>query len=581
MTPQEVAAALREIAQLLQLKGENLFKVRAYDAAAETFEALPPDPSAPGGLLERVQQGTLGELSAVGKAIEQKVTELVTQGSLAFLEKLRGEFPDGVLELVRVPGVGPKRALALIEQLDTGSLAELKAACLEGRVRALKGFGPKSEAQILEGVQRLQELTARRPLWQTRPVAEALLARVCAAPGVHAAAIAGSIRRFAETTGDIDLVCELSSGGEPAGVMDALAGAPEVGGIIGRGETKLSVRLSNPKGLQVDLRVLGQGRFATALHHFTGSKAHHVRLRGLARQRGLSISEYALVELASGRALEVPDEAALYAHLGLPFIAPELREDRGELEAALGNSLPELICEQDIAGFLHCHTNYSDGANSIEEMAAAAHAFGKRYLTITDHAYAEAEKGITAERLREQAEEVARVQERFPALRILRGVEVDVLEDGALALPDAVLEPLELVIASVHQRHQLDEAAQTRRVLRALAHPLVDVWGHPTGRLLGEREEMAARYEELFAAAATHRVAVECNGTPRRLDLSADWLRRASSHGCAIALSVDAHAAADLGNLTWAVGNARRGWVDKKQVVNARPLEDWPFGARG
>jgi DNA polymerase (family 10) len=575
MTAQEVAQALREIAQLLQLKGENSFKIRAYDTAAETFEALPPDPSAPGGLLERVKAGTLGELASVGKAIDQKVSELVTTGSLGFLDKLRAEFPPGVLDLVRVPGVGPKKALALIEQLDVGSLTDLKAACESGKVRVLKGFGPKSELTILEGVNKLQERTARRPIHLTRPVAERLLARVRAAPGVRAAAVAGSIRRFAETTGDIDLVCELEPDALPSSPMDALLAGPEIGGIIGRGETKLSLRLSQPSGLQVDLRVLGAGTFATALHHFTGSKGHHVRLRGIARARGLTLSEYGLLEMSSGKPLAVADEAALYAQLGLPFITPELREDRGEIEAGLANTLPELLEEAQIQGLIHCHTTWSDGTHSIEEVAREAARLGKRYLSITDHSYAGGEKGITLDRLRAQADEIAAVQERTPELRILRGVEVDVLEDGSLALPDAALESLELVIASVHQRHGLDEEAQTSRIARALSHPLVDIWGHPTGRILGEREEMPASFEKLLAKAAETGVAVECNGTPRRLDLSSDWLRRARVHGCQIAVSVDAHSTQDFANLEWAVRNARRGWVERSQVINAASAEEF------
>ncbi len=575
MTPQEVAQSLREIAQLLQLKGENTFKVRAYDSAAETFEAMPADPSVAGGLLARIKTGTLHELPSIGKAIEQKVTELVTTGQLAYLHELRSGFPSGILDLVRVPGVGPKRVLALIAELDIGSLADLRAACEAGRVRGIKGFGAKSEATILEGVTKLQEMTARRPLWQTRPVAEALLARIQAARGVHAAAIAGSIRRFSETTGDVDLVVELRPGADSAAAMDALATAPDVGGIIGRGETKLSVRLTNPRGLQVDLRVVAAGKFATALHHFTGSKAHHIKLRGLARQRGLTLSEYALASVESGRALEVHDEAALYAHLGLPFIAPELREDRGEIEAAQANALPSLITEEAVLGLVHCHTTWSDGENSIEEMAQAAHALGKRYLTITDHAYASGEgRGLTVERLRAQTDEIARVQSGFPHLRILRGVEVDILESGELALPDEELAALDLVIASVHQRYHLDAAAQTERIARALAHPLVDIWGHPTGRLLGERAEIDVDLEKLLTVAARHGVAVECNGTPRRLDLAAPWLQRANALGCQIALSVDAHAAGEFANLRWAVGNARRGWVDRKQVINALPLDE-------
>src|SRR5437660_2939776 len=316
MTAREVAAALREISQLLQLKGENAFKIRAYDMAADAFEGLPGDPAGPGGLHERVQNGTLSEISGVGKAIDQKVTELVKTGSLKYLEELRREFPQGALDLVRVPGLGPRKAVTLIRELDVASLDDLEKVARDGRVRGLKGFGERTEAQILEGIAKLRaRQAARKPLWETRPLAEQLVERVRAAPGVARAEIAGSVRRYNETNGDIDIVAAVNGPVEP--VMEAFAVAPGVAEVLARGGTKCSVRLRD--GLQADLRVVGEAQFATALHHFTGSKQHHVKLRGLARDRGLSISEYGLAPLdpASGPGPEIRDEADLYRALGM------------------------------------------------------------------------------------------------------------------------------------------------------------------------------------------------------------------------------------------------------------------------
>src|SRR3954451_4294218 len=326
MTAREVAAVLREISQLLQLKGENAFKVRAYDMAADAFETLPPDPAAPGGLYERVNGGTLTEMDGVGKAISEKVTELVQTGKLDYLEKLRREFPHGALDLVQIPGLGPRKAATLIQELDVATLDDLEKAAREGRVRGLKGFGEKTELAILEGIARMRERqAARRPLWETRPLAEQLLIRVRAAPGVVRAEIAGSVRRYAETNGDIDIVAACKGPPEPA--MEAFATGPNVVEVLARGATKCSVRLRD--GLQADLRVVTEAQFASALHHFTGSKQHHVKLRGIARAKGLSISEYGVSRLdpTQGPAPEVRDEAELYRVLGLAPVPPEMRED--------------------------------------------------------------------------------------------------------------------------------------------------------------------------------------------------------------------------------------------------------------
>ena len=570
MTAREVAGVLREISQLLQLKGENAFKIRAYDLAADAFETLPPDPDAPGGLQERVQKGTLSELSGVGKAIDQKVTELVRSGKLEYLESLRKEFPHGALDLVQIPGLGPRKAVALIRELDVTSLDDLERAAREGRVRGLKGFGEKTEQLILEGIPKVRARQgARRPLWETRPLAEQLLERVRAAPGVVRAEIAGSVRRYAETNGDIDIV---AAGGPPEPVMEAFVNAPGVTEILARGGTKCSVRLRG--GLQADLRVVTEAQFATALHHFTGSRQHHVKLRGIARSMGFSISEYGLARLDGSGTLQPQSEEELYRTLGLAAVPAELREDSGELELAEKASLPELVSLPDIRGFVHCHSTWSDGKATIEQMVRAAQGLGAEFITITDHtSAAHYANGLDLDRLKAQWDEIAQVQERIPSVRILRGSEVDILEDGALDWPDAILEKLDVVICSVHQRFKLEESRQTERIRRALEHPLCSIWGHPTGRYLGDRDPMPARWEELIEVAAERGVTIECNGTPHRLDFSADLLRLARKHNAKVCLSVDAHSTKELENLHYAVGTARRGWTEKTRVVNARAAD--------
>src|SRR5467141_843931 len=547
MTPREVAAVLREISQLLQLKGENAFKVRAYDLAADAFETLPPDPAAPSGLNELVKSGRLGEIDGVGKAIDQKVTELVSTGKMKYLDELRREFPHGALDLVQVPGLGPRKAVVLIRELDIANLDDLEKAASEGRLRGLKGFGEKTEQAILEGVAKVRARQgARKPLWETRPLAEQLVERVRSAPGVVRAEIAGSVRRYSETNGDIDIVAAVSGPVEP--VMEAFAVAPGV----------------------------AEPQFATALHHFTGSKQHHVKLRGIARDKGLSISEYGLARLDGGPALQPESEEALYGLLGLQPVPPELREDLGELELAKKAALPQLIEERDVRGFVHCHSTWSDGRATLEEMVRAAHALGKEFITITDHTRAaHYANGLDIDRLKRQWDEIAQVQEKVPQIRILRGSEVDILEDGALDWPDAILDQLDVVICSVHQRFKLDEPRQTERIRRAILHPKCGIGGHPTGRYLGDREPMPARWEELIALAAEKGVTIEGNGTPHRLDFSAELLRVANKHKAKICLSVDAHSTKELENLHYAVGTARRGWTERSRVVNARAADDF------
>lgn len=560
-----VVRVLREISLLLQVAGENSFKSRAYDIAADRIAGLTDD------LTERVAQGRLEELPGIGKAIAEKITELVTQGRLEYYEQLKAAYPPRMLELLKVPDLGPKKAKALFEQLGVGDPDALEAACRDGRVRALKGFGPKSEEKLLAGLAlyRRTRAAGRRPLGEVLPLGEELLARVRSAPGVVRASLGGSVRRFCETVSDVDLI---ASAPDPRPAFEALKGHGEVAAVLGEGDSKCSVRLARGD-LQVDLRVVPDEDFATALHHFTGSKAHHIRLRGLAQERGLKISEWGVFR--GEEKLPVRDEADLYRLLGMQWVPPELREDSGEVEAALAGELPEdLITVADVMGNVHSHSTWSDGKSSLEEMARAARDLGFQYLTVTEHSqtafYA---GGLKEDDLLRQWEEIDRVNEKVPGIRLLKGIESDILEDGSLDYPERVLEKLEVVIGSIHQRYQLDEEQMTRRMLAAFDNPYLHIWGHPTGRLLQKRDPAAMRMEEIFEKAAEKGVAIEVNGNPDRLDLKAEHVRLALKRGIKLVVSTDAHKVADLNNLRYAVATARKGWARKRDVLNALPAD--------
>ncbi len=553
-----VARALREIGLLLEVKGENPFKVRAYETGARALEDAEEELP---GLLD---SGRLRELRGIGDALAKKVEELHRTGHTPLLDRLREELPPGILEMVRIPELGPKKIAALRAGLGIGTVAELEAACRAGRVRELKGFGAKTEQRILENLARQATLEHRHLLSDALELAERLV-RHLRTDGAQVE-LAGSARRSRETVADLDLV---ASAAAPAALGERLVTFPLVTEVLARGETKTTVRLSN--GLQVDLRTVAPEDHATALHHLTGSKAHHVKLRGLARERGYTLSEYGLERLDGGGKVPVRSEEELYRLLGLPFIPPELREDTGEIEAGRNGSLPtDLVRREDVRGLVHCHTSWSDGRATIEEMAIAADALGFEYITVTDHSpsayYA---NGVTVDRLRAQWDEIARVQEKV-GVRILRGTESDITDDGSLDFPDDVLEQLDVVVASIHSRLRMDEAEMTRRLVRAMKLPFFKIWGHARGRLLLEREPFACRMEEVLDALASSRGAVEVNGDPHRLELEPKDLRLARARGIPVVLSVDAHSTAALGFLRHAVATARRGWVRKGDVLNTR-----------
>ncbi len=554
-----VARVLREISALLQLRGEHAFKSRAYDMGADRIAGLTED------LGELVAQGRLQELDGIGDSLAKKISELVTTGRMTYFDELRAEFPPRILELLAVPDLGPKKAAALWKQLGVTDLASLEAACKEQRVRTLKGFGEKTEEKILAGLALLARSRGRFRLGDVRPLAEELLRNVLAVPGVVRASLGGSTRRWSETVADVDII---ASAPDAQPVLQAFASDPRVATVLGSGESKCSVRLWQDD-LQVDLRVLPDEDFATALHHFTGSKAHHIRLRGLAQEKGYKLSEWGVHQ--GEQKVPISDEREIYALLGMQYVPPELREDWGEVDAALEGRLPtDLLTFEDVLGITHSHSTWSDGNATLEQMAQTARSVGMRYLTVTEHSQAaNYANGVTEDRLRAQWDEIDRINAQLPDFRLLKGIEVDILDDGALDFPDSVLERLEVVIASIHTRHQLDEAAMTKRVLRAFDNPYVHIFGHPTGRLINSRPAYGLKMEAVMEKAAERGIAIEVNGNPHRLDLCAEQVRMALARGVKLVVSSDSHAPSEVGtNLLYAVATARKGWARRMDVLN-------------
>jgi len=562
----DVARVLREIGTLLQIKGENQFKTRAYENAAQRLQELPAD-----DFDALLAQDKLTDLPGIGEAISKKVKTLVETGSLPLHDQLRAEFPPGIFDIMRVPDLGPKRIAILWKELKIPGLAELEQACRDQKIRTLKGFGEKTENKILEGIELLRRTRARRPLGDVRQVSVEIADRIRRSPGVVQAEVAGSVRRYRETVADVDIIVAAPDANPP---FDAFVAHPAVERVIARGDTKCSVILRD--GLQVDVRVVPEASWATALHHFTGSKDHHIKLRGLAQERGLKISEWSIERTDTGEKLPIACEADLYAALGMAFVPPEMREGTGEVEAALEGRLPVLVEAKDLKGFVHVHSKWSDGENSILELAEAARALGASYLTITDHSRSAGYAGgLNEDRLKAQWEEIAQVQEQVPEVRLLKGSEVDILDDGRLDYPDAILEQFDVVVASVHSKLKMTEEEATQRILAALDNPFLHVLGHPTGRLIGKREGYPLHIEKVLEKAAAKGVAVELNGNPERLDLCAEHVRMAQKRGVKMVLTTDAHSVVCLGHVEYAVATARRGWLRREDVLNALPVEEF------
>jgi DNA polymerase (family 10) len=563
MRNQQVAAIFAAMADMLAIQGEGYHRIMAYRRAAENVAAL-------GRPLEEVwRAGEVETIPGIGKTLAAKIDELMRTGRLGAYDKLQAQVPAGVVEMLEVPDVGPKRAALFWNELGITSVAALEGAARAGRLRALPGMGVRSEEKVLAGIEALKRRTGRTLLGVGWPLAGAMLGALQEVPGVEQAAAAGSLRRMRETVGDLDL---LVASADPEPVMARFRELDPVAEVLLSGPTKTSVRTH--EGVQVDLRVLERARWGTALQYFTGSQAHNIRLRGLALERGFSLSEYAL-KREDGTELLCATEEEVYGALGLPLIPPELREDRGEIEAALGGRLPDLIELDDLKGDLQFHTTRSDGRQGLLEMAQAAQAYGLTYALVTDHSHSlGVARGLTVDDLRRQRAEVEQVNRKLgTGFRLLAGTEVEVRSDGTLDFPDEILAELDLVVAAVHSGLRQDRERVTARMLAAIRNPHVDVIAHPSGRLIGEREGADLDMEPIFRAAAETSTALEVNAYPKRLDLRDVHVRRAIELGVKLAISSDGHDVDSFALLPFGVATARRGWATPADVINTWPLE--------
>lgn len=569
MDKSQVAAILDEIGTLLELRGENDFRCKAYHNAARALEQIEES------LAVVVAENRLGEIRGVGETLREKITTLVTSGSLPFYDDLKKQFPVGLLELLRIPGLGPKKVKVLYEDLHIENLTQLEAACNSGTVAKQKGFGARTQQKILEGIQFLSQVGHRVRLDQALEIAESLVRSLRQSPHVQRLELCGSVRRRKETIRDIDI---LVTSDKPEAVMDLFVSLDGVEQVVGRGETKASVMVGSGAGrdkilVQCDLRVVQEEHFPFALHYFTGSKDHNIAMRQRAQDRGLKLNEYELA--GPKKRVKCKDEADLFRALDLDYIAPELRESTGEVEAAANKALPRLIEPGDLRGVFHCHTNWSDGQATLEEMAAAARSLGYQYLGLADHSQSlTIARGLTADRVQQQQAEIDALNKGFRGFQVFKGIECDILADGSLDYPDAVLETFDYLVASVHSHFNQTEEEMTQRIIKALTHPCVTMLGHATGRLLLRRDGYKVDLEAVLQAAARHGKMIEINANPYRLDL--DWIhcKRARALGVMLVINPDAHSTTDLEYTSYGVSVARRGWLEAENVFNTRSLAD-------
>jgi DNA polymerase (family 10) len=564
MTNRDIARILSEIADLLEIKGENPFKVRAYQRAAQAIDSLAVT------LADMRGRQPFTDISGVGSSIAEKIEELLDAGQCRYHQELLAEFPASLAALLSIPEVGPRKAKALHDALGITSVDELEQAAREGKLRDLKGFGAKTEQNILRGIERLKVHKARLPLAEAHPLAMEVVEDLLLAAPVERIEPAGSIRRMRDTIGDIDILVTSS---EPQEVMATFVGLPVVDHVLERGATKSSI--ISRSGAQMDVRVVDPESFGAALQYFTGSKEHNVRLRELAVRRGLRLSEYGVFDVKTDRRIAGATEEEVYGALGLPLIPPEMREDCGEIAAAQRGALPHLVAVEDIKGDLHVHTKRTDGHHTIEEMAETARGAGYSYIAICDHSRSVGMAGgLFAEDLLSHAKDIRAASKRIKGITILAGTECDIRRDGSLDYPDEVLAQLDFVIAAVHSGFKMDADTMTSRIIKAMHNPYVDALAHPTGRIIGKRDPYEVDIERLLAAAAELGVAMEINAYPDRLDLRDVHARRAKEMGIKVVINTDAHDCDHLRLITYGVATARRGWLEPEDVLNALPLKD-------
>jgi DNA polymerase (family 10) len=559
----DIAAIFEEIADLLEIENANPFRVRAYRNAARVIQGLGDDLS---GLVREGQD--LSKLHGIGTSLAEKIEEIVATGRCQALEKLRKQTGTGLVELLHIPGLGPKRVSALYHELDIQTAEQLFRAAKDGRLRQLHGFGEKTEKNILDMMEEHAGQEKRFKLVVAAQYAQALVDYLRETTGVQEVVVAGSFRRSKDTVGDLDILVTTD---KAAPVMEKFINYDEVREVLSKGKTRSTIILRN--GLQVDLRVVPQESFGSALHYFTGSKQHNIAIRRRAQQRGLKINEYGVFE--GDKRIAGATEKSVYKSVGLPFIEPELRENRGEIEAAEAGRLPKLVELADLKGDLHAHSKATDGHNSIEEMAKAAKAQGLSYIAITEHSKRlTVAHGLDKKRLLEQLREIDRLNDKLTGITILKGIEVDILEDGHLDLPDSVLGKLDLVIGAVHSKFHLSRQKQTRRILRAMEHPHFTMLAHPTGRLLDRREPYDVDMTRVIEQARQRGCFLELNCHPERLDLLDIQCQMAKEAGVLVSINSDAHSLSDLDNLRYGVGQARRGWLEAGDVLNTRSLRE-------
>ena len=566
----EIARAFDLIADLLELKGENPFRIRAYRRAAQNLGTLTED------VETLAAQGRLDEIPGIGPDLAGKIGEYLETGRVEALESLRREVPAGLADLMGVPGVGPRTAKLLHDRLQVTDLGQLETLARAGKLRGLPGIQAKTEQNLLKGIALVRRGQARMPLGRALPLAEEIAHALARVRGVKRVEPAGSVRRRKETVGDLDI---LVTSTDPARVMDAFARLPQVADVLERGPTKASVR--HREGIQVDLRVVEPATFGAALQYFTGSKEHNIRIREMAVKKRLKISEYGVFREPGGKRIAGATEEEVYAAVGLPWIPPELREDSGEIEAAQSRRLPTLVELNDIRGDLHCHTNATDGHHTVEALVAAARKRGYAYVLVSDHSRStRIAGGLTADEALAHVERIRAIGRKQRGITVLAGSECDILPDGSLDYPDDVLAQMDLVVAAVHSRFKQPRAEMTRRICRALENPYVNILAHPTGRLMGQREPYDVDLEAVFAAARRHGKALEINCYPERLDLNDVHARRARELGVLLAINTDTHALDQLDTMRLGVATARRAWVGPAEVINTWSVDKLRAWAR-
>ena len=561
MTNLQISRIFSEIADLLEIKGENPFKIRAYRRITQLMESLPQE------VEEIYKKGELNNLPGVGVSIAEKIKEILETGKLSYHEKLKKETPEGLLEMLKIPEMGPKTVALIYKKLGISTLEELEKAAHEKKLRNLYGLGPKTEENILKGMALIKERRERIPLHEALTLAEDIIKSLKSSKKVGRISYCGSIRRRKETIGDIDI---LVTSNEPSEIMEIFTSLPVVKEVLAKGATKSSILVK--EGRQVDLRVVNEESFGAALHYFTGSKAHNIKVREIGVRKGLKINEYGIFKRLENNEEERiggDNEEDVFKSIGFPFIPPELREDSGEIEAAEKGKLPKIIELSDIKGDLHVHSKWSDGANTVKEITIAARERGYKYIGISDHSKSlKVAHGVSEEDFFKRIDEIKKIDEKISGIKVLAGTEVDILPDGSLDYSDDLLKKLDIVVASVHTRFNQDEETMTKRIMKAMENPFVDIIAHPTGRILGERKPYQVNMEKLLNHALKTGTALEINAYPNRMDIKDIYARMAKDMGVKIVINTDAHHFLQLDWIKYGVWVARRGWLEKSDVLN-------------